>query len=260
MNLITAIPIYRNKFQKPTLFFSTNNFSVGSVIFVPPPSKSTSKNGQAKIEKPAIVIDIDSLENKKSFIRRNKIQVNKMSSETELPLFKKETIDIIKTAEEKTTYSFEEIFQKILTKKTTQEINKIKENSDLKNIKKSTDKLTIDLIRKKLRKPQPVKKSDQTNERGIKTMGSILRTLETKKTERSSLHTEKHYLVNEIRNYFGETAKKGKGSFGFYLGFFNRIPKATVYQYWAEVKQSRKSTKDQQKIFWWKIGQHIKKK
>ncbi|MBU1557616.1 hypothetical protein KKC45_01500 [Patescibacteria group bacterium] len=246
MNLVTVITLYRNKFQKPTLFFSNNNFSIGSIIFVPFP----------KIEKPAIVIDIDSLENKKAFIRRNKIGVNQMVNETELPLFKKETIDITKKAEEKTKYSFEEIFQKILTKKTVQEINKIKPNSDLKNIKKTTDKLSLDLIRNKLRESQPTKKTESL-ERGIKTIGSVL---QIKKPEKTSLHTEKHYLVNEIRNYFGETAKKGKGSFGFYLGFFSRVPKATIYQYWAEIKESRKPIKEQQKIFWWKMGQYSKTK
>ena len=243
MKIITSVPIYRNKFQKPALFFSKHGFTIGSVVFVPYP----------KNEKPAIVINSEKLEDKRVFIRRNKINIKKISNNTELPLFKKEIIETIKLAEEKTNYSTQEIFQKILTKKTIKKINKIKPSDNIKNIKKITDKLSPNLIRKKLQKNKQTK--TRSNERGIQTIGSILKTKEIKK---SSLHSETHYLVNEIRNHFGETAKKGKGSFGFYLGFFKRIPQPIIYQYWAEVKQSRKSIKNQQKLFWWKIGQYIK--
>lgn len=247
MYIITTITIYRNKFQKSQLSFSINNFSVGSIIFVPFPSK----------EKPAVILDIDNLENKKSFIRRNKIKIVKAINNLELPIFRKETIDIIKTASEKTKYPIEEILQKIISKNIIQEMNKLNlfsNKDDLNKIKKEIDQISIEFIKNKLKTENNHKKKKKDR---LETIGSIVsqKSFENKKT---SLHSEKHFLVNEIRNYFGETAKKGKGSFGFYLGFFNRVPKYIIYEYWAEIKQSRKSIKNQQKIFWWKIGQYIK--
>ena len=135
---------------------------------------------------------------------------------------------------------------------------------DENNIQKIRKSINLEFINKKL---QPAhrqigniiqKKETKTKKpREIKTIQSIL---SQKKPKKSSLHSEKHYLVDEIRNYFGEKESKGKGSFSFYLGFFKRIPEATIYQYWSEVKESRKSIKDQQKIFWWKIGQYLKNK
>ncbi len=110
-----------------------------------------------------------------------------------------------------------------------------------------------------IKKLQPKKSgsSEGPQKTSLKSISSII-SLEEQKQKKSSLYSEKHYLVDEIRNYFGETAKKGKGSFPFYLGFFKRIPKATIYQYWSEVKESRKPIKDQQKLFWWKIGKHVR--
>ncbi len=67
------------------------------------------------------------------------------------------------------------------------------------------------------------------------------------------LHSEIHLLVDEARNLFGETAKKGPGSFSFYLGFFKRLGAAKVHQILAEVRQSDAS--DPKRLFWWKIKQ-----
>ncbi len=243
MKLITAIPIYRNRFCKPEFFYSTPNFSLGSIIFAPLNKK----------DKPSIVIEMCNLKEKKLFLRKNKIKINKIDNSAEIPVFKKEIIEITKLASEKTSYSIEEIFQKIISKKIIQELNKLTpEKKDVKNIKKFTDGLTIEFIRNKLRKKQP---PEEKKVFGVKTIDSLLSQKEITKT---SLHSEKHYLVSEIRNYFGESAKKGKGSFGFYLGFFNRVPKHIIYQYWSEVRGSRKSIPDQQKLFWWKIGQYSK--
>ena len=66
--------------------------------------------------------------------------------------------------------------------------------------------------------------------------------------------------VDRIRNYFGEKATYGTGSFSYYIGFFKNIPYQDIAQMFAEAKQSRKPRKQQYKIFWWKIGQYIKNK
>ena len=69
------------------------------------------------------------------------------------------------------------------------------------------------------------------------------------------LHSEIHLLVDETRQLFHETAKKGPGSFGFYLGFFKRLGVKKVHQILAEVKQSNAS--EPAKLFWWKVKQML---
>lgn len=67
------------------------------------------------------------------------------------------------------------------------------------------------------------------------------------------LHSDLHLLVDEVRLQFGETAKKGPGSFSFYLGFFKRLGTKKIRQIFAEVKESK--VDNQAKLFWWKIKQ-----
>ncbi|MEA2112419.1 MAG: hypothetical protein U9P50_00390 [Patescibacteria group bacterium] len=246
MNLIITIPIFRNRFQKAALFFSTQKFLVGSMIFVP-----YSKSNQ----KPALVIKVENLEKEKFFLRKNKVTVKKLNNSPELNFFDKEIIKLVLLISEKRNLPIETVLSKILSKKIISQINKLTPTSDIQiNIKK----ITADFIKNKFKKPkQAGTLEDKLTKNGIKNISDLL---PVRTQEKTSLHSEKHYLANEIRSYFSETAKKGKGSFSFYLGFFKRIPEATIYQYWAEVKESRKSIKDQQKLFWWKIGQHSKKK
>jgi len=246
MNLIITIPIFRNRFQKPALFFSTQKFLVGSLIFAP-----YSKSNQ----KPALIIKVKDLEKEKFFLRKNKVIVRKLNSSPELNFFNEEIIELVLLISEKRNLPVETVLSKILTKKIISQINKLTPKSD---ISINTQKITIDFIKNKFKKPKRKELSEnKPAKNGVKNIGELL-PIRTK--EKTSLHSEKHYLANEIRSYFSETAKKGKGSFSFYLGFFKRIPEASIYQYWAEVKESRKSIKDQQKLFWWKIGQHNKKK
>ena len=68
------------------------------------------------------------------------------------------------------------------------------------------------------------------------------------------IHSELHELVDKARKDFGETATKGKGSFGFYLRMLKRVPTSTIYQWLAEIKDSPKLNTPlaRRKIFWWK--------
>jgi len=70
------------------------------------------------------------------------------------------------------------------------------------------------------------------------------------------LHSELHALVDEVRIQFGETAKKGKGSFSFYLGFFKRLGVNKVRQILAEIKQS--GAEDEKRLFWYKVAKEFK--
>lgn len=254
MNLITTIPIYRNRFQKPTLFFSSHSFPAGSLIFIPYP-----KTTKTQKRKPALVIQIEDLEKQKFFLRKNKIEIKGLDNSIKFDLLKKPVLDLILQISDKTALTVPEILQKIFTKKIVREINQLSPSQTTINqiIQRFNEQLTPTSITQKIRVGRTPATKIVSKSIGIKTIGSIL-TAPTKK--KSSIHSERHYLVNEIRSYFGEKAKKGKGSFSFYLGFFKRIPEFTIYQYWAEVKESRKSIKDQQKLFWWKIGQFLKEK
>lgn len=75
------------------------------------------------------------------------------------------------------------------------------------------------------------------------------------KTRNPHLHSELHLLVDEARTLFGETAKKGPGSFSFYLGFFKRLGVKEIRQLLAEVKESKVDNPG--KLFWWKIKQKL---
>ena len=257
MNLITTIPIYRNRFQKPTLFFSSQNFPAGSLIFIPSP-----KTTKTQKRKPALVIQIEDLEKQKFFLRKNKIEINGLDDSIKFDLLKKPVLDLILQISDKTALTVPKILQKIFTKKIVREMNQLSPSQTTINqiIQRFNEQLTPTSVTQKIRKGHTPTNRCRTpvNKKGeIQTIGSILTTPTKKK---SSIHSEKHYLVDEIRSYFGEKSKKGVGSFSFYLGFFRKIPEATIYQYWADVKGSRKSTKDQQKLFWWKIGQFLKEK
>lgn len=248
MNIITALPIYRNRFQRRVLNFSQKKFSAGSLIFIPYPKTK---------EKPALVIQVENLKEKKLFLRKQIVPLRKINNSFEIKFLPKKIIEELQTQALKINQPLSESLNKFFPKKIIREINQISETSEIKNIRSYAQKLSPIFIEKKLTQfsskktaQQPIKKI-----RGVQTIGILLSQTRVKKT---SLHSEKHYLADEIRNYFGETAKKGTGSFSFYLGFFGKIPLATIYQFWAEVRESRQPLAKQQKIFWWKIGQFLK--
>jgi len=254
MNLITVLPLYKNNFQPPILFFSLQNFPIGSIIFVP-----YSTTIQKSKKKPALVIQIEDLEKNKFFLRKNKILVKKLETSPYLIFLKKDIVKLLLLISEKKKISLRDTFQKIFSKRDLQKLNKLSPLLEKKQfpVEKFTQKITPDFIKKKFKLDLP-QTLNQFNRRS-KEIKNISELLSAQRTKKIFLHSEKHYLVDEIRNYFGETASKGNGSFSFYLGFFKKIPTTILYQCWSEVKNSRKPLKNQQKLFWWKIGQYFKK-
>ena len=67
---------------------------------------------------------------------------------------------------------------------------------------------------------------------------------------------EMQALVHEVRTQFGETAKHGIGSFGYYMRFFKRVGLDRVRIFLSETKG--KDTP--KKLFWWLIGDYLKNK
>jgi len=90
--------------------------------------------------------------------------------------------------------------------------------------------------------------------REIKPLGDLLRIPTAKK--KSSIHSEFHELAEKCYKQFGETAKKGKGSFPFYLGFIKRLGLQSTYRILAELRESGKE--GAVKLFWWKVSQELK--
>lgn len=80
-------------------------------------------------------------------------------------------------------------------------------------------------------------------------MGYIMKRVEEHKP-RKGIYTELQSLVAELRKEYGETAKKGKGSFGFYMGFLNRINISEVYA----IRKLASTSKTPVKAFWWYVG------
>lgn len=71
------------------------------------------------------------------------------------------------------------------------------------------------------------------------------------KTVVKGIHSELHELVDTLRSEFGETAKTGKGSFGFYLGLLKKVPLSTLYAWRANANENNKDKSVRCRIFWW---------
>ena len=249
MKILTVLPIFKNNFQEPISFFSPNNFNSGEIILVP----------YGKKEKPALIIEVLDSKSQKAFLRQNKIPLQSQKNPFQIILFTPEFILEIKRKSFKINFEIKQSLEKLISKNLLKKLNNISEKiteKEIKNIQKEFDKIDTDFVNKKLKRYLPQK------EKIIKSKGAqnIADLLKTTRKENTHLHSEKHFLVNEIREYFGEKTTKGKGSFSFYLGFFKKIPEATIYKFWSEVKESRLPITKQQKIFWWKIGKFLKDK
>ena len=70
----------------------------------------------------------------------------------------------------------------------------------------------------------------------------------------SNIHSELHLFIDETREMFGDRAKKGIGSFSFYLGRLKGINLQTLYEIRAEVAQGG-DIESPSKLFFWKIKQ-----
>lgn len=136
-----------------------------------------------------------------------------------------------------------------------EEFKKYLDDNDL--VKKSDDKFIRSFFPKKKDKIKkaPVKKKKKSAPASFSDMK-----IDTYFGNKPAHHSRMHELVDTTRNYFGDKAVHGQGSFSYYLGFFKKIPVSDIQQMFEESKRSGKPLLGQKKLFWWKIGNYIKGK
>ena len=69
------------------------------------------------------------------------------------------------------------------------------------------------------------------------------------------ISTPLQLLVNDIRKDFRETAKKGKGSFGYYMRIFKKLGEEKVREIYSQSKEGD----NQKHLFWWLVGKELKR-
>lgn len=94
----------------------------------------------------------------------------------------------------------------------------------------------------------------------LKTMASMMASALARAStpkKRKGIHSPLHEIVATLRHEFGETATKGKGSFGFYLRLLKPVPISVINIWLANIRDSAKPLDSlaKCKIFWWKYKQ-----
>lgn len=85
-------------------------------------------------------------------------------------------------------------------------------------------------------------------------MQGIAQIIKSKLPEKNkNIHSEIHYLTDEISTYFGERSR-----FGMYLGAIKRIGVQEAKQIFSEVKQADCDNKI--KLFFWKTKKNVNTK
>lgn len=84
------------------------------------------------------------------------------------------------------------------------------------------------------------------------------------KPPKRGIHTELHDLVAQLIEQFKEPPEievRGKKvkTFGYYLGRLKRVPMQKIYQWRAELRESR-DIRNEGKVFWWKYREYLKSK
>lgn len=91
-------------------------------------------------------------------------------------------------------------------------------------------------------------------------LNAALRIKANQAAPRARIYSPLHEFVAKARKQFGETAKKGKGSFGFYLGLLKPLPVSVLYLWLADINDSPNlsSPESKRKVFWWRYAENRK--
>lgn len=211
------------KNRKFLKFFATVDFKVGDMF------ELIDGNKKSK----AIVLKVENVTDLKEEIRSGKVEVLKLK--------------LSKTGDFKN--------------------GKVVENFDISEIKKYLKNpfLIKNCENKNLKSFFPNKREKKKVEVVKKISGSV-NSISSLLSNSDVLNREKKYhskmqeQVDVIRNYFGENASFGYGSFSFYIGMFKQVPEHKINEFFAEAKQSRKTNFEKKKEFWFKMGRYIKEK
>lgn len=211
------------KNRKFLKFFATSEFEVGDMF------ELIEGNKKSK----AIVLKVENVTDLKEEIRSGKVEVLKLK--------------LSKTGD------FKE--GKVIEKFDISEIKKYLKNPFL--IKECTNKnlKTFFPNKREKKKVEVVKKSSGS----VNSISNLLSNSDILNREKK-YHSKMQEQVDTIRNYFGENATFGYGSFSFYIGMFKQVPEYKINEFFAEAKQSRKANFEKKKEFWFKMGRYIKKK
>lgn len=78
------------------------------------------------------------------------------------------------------------------------------------------------------------------------------------KRKENRIHSEKHELIAQMRRDFGETATRGKGSFGFYLWLLRDVSCGTIRIWLGSIDDSPnlRTQESRRRIFWWTYKRH----
>lgn len=213
------------KDRKFLKYFSMKNFNPGEMIEIIDGNKKS----------PAIILKSDSAEELKQEIRSGEIEMKKLKLSKTGDFVGGIMIDKFEISEIKKFLKNPNLAQK-------------SENKNIKKFFPKKRKLKKDASRKRLLKTK-------SGNAEISDLLSFDRIANKEKTYNSEMQE----LIDIIRKYFNEKAVRGQGSFSYYIGFLKKIPLQEVKQMFAEVKETKKSTFDKKKLFWWKIGQYYKK-
>ncbi|PID83587.1 hypothetical protein CSB11_00400 [Candidatus Campbellbacteria bacterium] len=212
-----------SKNRKFLKFFSNVNFKVGDMFEIIEGNKKSK----------AVVLKIQNVSDLKEEIRSGKIEIKKLK--------------LSKSGDFKDGKIVENF-----------EINQIKKY--LKNpfeIKNCQNKNLKSFFPNKRQKKSI---SEKSKKKGSTSSISELLNTDNILNREKKYHSEMQELVDTIRNYFGENAAFGYGSFSFYIGMFKQVPEHKINQFFAEAKQSRKTNFEKKKEFWFKMGKYIKEK
>lgn len=84
-------------------------------------------------------------------------------------------------------------------------------------------------------------------------VGSIIK--KPAKQKENRIHTPEQLFVYELRVEYGETAKAGVGSFGYYMRFIKGVGLPRAQQMATEARNGR----EPKRLFWWMIGKQLRK-
>lgn len=201
------------KERKFLKFYSSQNFTPGMMIEIIDGNKKS----------PAIILKSEPASDYKEEIRMGRMEIKKLKLSKTGPWAEGAVIDFFDLAEIK---------------------KYLKEPA---SAQKSSNEHIKNFFPKPLKKNEKKISAEENSKKGMADISEILSSKTLKKEKKYNNPVQE--MVDTIRNYFGEKARYGYGSFSYYIGMFKQVPERDIWQFFGEAKQSKKSLFQQKKIF-----------